>query len=163
SGTLAVNGELTSPVTVKSGSGSQVFGVGTIKGDVVNSGQLVPGPSGGFGSLTVTGNVNFASGSTLFINAGPTQASKLIVGGTAKLTGATVRVQALGNGSFAPSIKYPILTAAGGGLGLANNNTFSGVATTNLAFLKPTLSYDASDVFLTLCNSNISACSVEGT
>src|SRR5262249_13483944 len=94
---------------------------------------------------------------------GATQASKLIVGGTAKLTGATVRVQALGNGTFAPSTKYPILTATGGGLGVANNNTFSGVATTNLAFPKPTLTYDAKDVFLTLCNSNISACSVEGT
>jgi outer membrane autotransporter protein len=150
--TLAINAVLTG-TTVTVNPAAAVFGVGTIKGDVVNNGgQLSPGPSGGFGSLTVTGNVGFTSGSTLFINAGPTQASKLTVGGTATLTGATVSVQALGTG-FAPSHTYTILTVAGGGLGSTNNNTFSGV-TSNSAFLTPTLSYDATDVFLTLaCNS----------
>src|SRR6185312_12805757 len=51
------------------------------------------------------------------------------------------------NGAYAPSTKYTILTAEGGGLG--GSNTFAGV-TSNLAFLTPTLTYDAKDVFLTL-------------
>ncbi len=109
---LAINAVLTG-TTVTVNPAAQVFGVGTIKGDVVNKGQLSPGPSGGFGTLTVTGNVGFTSGSTLFINAGPTQASKLAVSGMATLAGATVSVQAL-TGTFAPSTPYNILHANGG-------------------------------------------------
>lgn len=53
-------------------------------------------------------------------------------------------------GDYARNTKYTILTASTGVVG-----TYSGV-TSNLAFLSPTLSYDSSDVYLTLVSSNAS-------
>ncbi len=54
------------------------------------------------------------------------------------------------NGAYAPSTKYTILTAEGG----LGSTTFAGV-TSNLAFLTPTLSHDANDVFLTLMTNGV--------
>jgi outer membrane autotransporter protein len=68
---------------------------------------------------------------------------KVVAGGTATLNGGTVQVLAQ-NGNYAPSTKYTILTANGGVSGV-----FTGV-TSNLAFLDPSLLYDANDVFLVL-------------
>src|SRR5262249_22780724 len=135
---------LTGNVTVNSGGG--LSGVGKIAGnvDVMGGGSLAPGASNG--TLTVTGNVGFQPGSVFIINATPTEARKLAAGGTATLTGGTVNVPAQ-SATYAPSTQYTILTAAGAG-GL-NGTTFTGV-TTNLAFLTPSLSYNANNVFLTL-------------
>ena len=80
---------LTGDVTV--GSGGGLSGVGKIAGnvDVMGGGRLAPGFA--IGTLNVTGNVVFQSGSVFIIEATPTKASKLAVGGTATLTGGTVR------------------------------------------------------------------------
>src|SRR5581483_7985343 len=65
-------------------------------------------------------------------------------GGMATLnSNATVQVQAQ-NGTYAPSTRYTILTAA------SLSGTFNSNVTANLAFLTPSLSYDANNVFLTL-------------
>ncbi len=68
-----------------------------------------------------------------------------LVASGATLSGGTVNVLAQ-NGTYSPSTKYTILTTT-------NSNGLSGTfdkVTSNLAFFKPTLSYDATDVFLTL-------------
>src|SRR5262249_40757207 len=72
------------------------------------------------------------------------QSDRINVGGTATITGgATVQVQAQ-PGNYGRSTTYTIVRATGGVTG-----TYSGV-TSHFAFLTPSLSCDANDVFLTL-------------
>jgi outer membrane autotransporter protein len=163
SGTLAVDGALTSPITMN--SGTTLAGRGSVTGPVtVNlSAAVAPGAVTPFSTLTVDGNVGFTTGSFYKVNvnaAGQHDTLQVVNGGKANLTGAIVNVLAQ-NGTYLPSTQYTILTAAGGGLGPANNNAFSSV-TTNLAFLTPSLSYDANNVFLTL-DCNATSCSSGST
>ena len=139
-GTLAVNGSLASGVTV--GPGATLGGNGTITGLVTNNGIIAPGNS--IGTLNITGNFVQAAGGTYQVevnNAG--QGDRINATGTATLQGGTVQVLAQ-PGSYANSTTYTIVRATGGVSG-----TYAGV-TSNFAFLTPTLSYDANDVFLTL-------------
>jgi fibronectin-binding autotransporter adhesin len=142
-GVLIVTGSLgNSNVTVA--GGATLGGSGTIGGLVAQSGSTVaPGVSTPFSTLNVSGNASFASGTTFIVNInGAGQNDKLAVGGTAALSGGTVQVIA-GTG-ITPASRYTILTAQGGVQG-----AFAQVATTsNLAFLSPSLSEDANDVFL---------------
>ena len=78
------------------------------------------------------------------------------MGGTATLTGGTVRV--LGRAALSrPRPSTHILTAAGG-LG----GTFNGQPAINSVFLTPSLSYDGNNVILTLACNNPAACSDGG-
>ena len=140
-GTLAVNGRITSNVTV--GAGGTLGGNGTIFGNVVNAGTLAPGNS--IGTLNITGNFVQSSRVALYqveANAAG-QADRVNATGTATIQGGTVQVLAQ-PGNYGQSTTYTILRATGGVIGI-----YSGV-TSNFAFLTPTLSYDANDVFLTL-------------
>ncbi len=140
-GVLEVTGSLVSAVTVN--SGGTLTGGGTIGGLTVTSGGIVA-PGLGIGTLSVSGNVAFAAGSIYQVEVNAAgQSDKIAATGTATLSGGTVQVLAAA-GSYAPSTNYTILTATGGVTG-----TFSNV-TSNFAFLVPSLSYDANDVFLTL-------------
>ena len=139
-GTLAVNGSIAGNVAV--GSAGTLGGNGTIFGNVANAGTLAPGNS--IGLLTVNGSYTQMAGSTYQVevnNAG--QGDRINVGGAASIQGGTVQVLAAA-GSYANSTTYTIVRATGGVAG-----TYAGV-TSNFAFLTPTLSYDANDVFLTL-------------
>ncbi len=139
-GTLFVNGSLASGVTVN--IGGTLGGNGTISGAVVNAGTLAPGNS--IGLLTVNGSYTQAPGSFYQVEANAAgQADRINVGGNAILQGGTVQVLAQ-PGNYRPSTTYTIVNATGGVTG-----TYSGV-TSNFAFLTPSLSYDANDVFLTL-------------
>jgi outer membrane autotransporter protein len=139
-GTLSVNGSIAGNVAV--GSAGTLGGNGTIGGNVVNLGTLSPGNS--IGLLTVNGNYVQMAGSTYQVEANAQgQGDRLNVGGAASIQGGTVQVLAAA-GSYANSTTYTILRATGGVAG-----TYSAV-TSNFAFLTPTLSYDANDVFLTL-------------
>jgi uncharacterized protein with beta-barrel porin domain len=140
SGILRVNGSLISPVTVN--SGGTLGGSGTVTGDTtINSGGTIqPG-----GTFTIIGTFTQGAGSTHAPSVNAAGQSTLInVTGPAVIqSGATVSVQT------APSLsglgtRHTILTASGGVTG-----TYSG-ATSTLAFVTPSLSYDANDVFLTL-------------
>jgi outer membrane autotransporter protein len=71
------------------------------------------------------------------------QSDKLNVTGGAAIAGGTVAVQAQ-SGRYARNTSYTILTANAGVIG-----TYSGV-TSNFAFLTPSLSYDANNVYLSL-------------
>jgi len=139
-GTLNITGSLPGAVTVN--SGGTLSGNGTIGGLVAFGGGTVA-PASSFGTLNVNGTVFFASGSAYQVNTNAAgQANMILATGGAKLAGGTVNVVASA-GNYAPQTTYTILRASTVG------GTFSGV-TSNFAFLTPTLSYDASDVFLTL-------------
>lgn len=154
-GTLAVNEIFSGSVQVQ--AGARLRGVGLVGGVHVESGGvLAPGNAGapalggaGVGTLVVTGDARFDSGSQFQIRAEPTgQADFLEVGGQAALDGnVSVLAQA---GVWSPTTSYPILTAAEG----LDDTRFAGVST-DLAFLAPSLSYDAHTVTLTLARNDI--------
>jgi len=142
-GRLAINGSITSNVTV--GAGGNLGGSGTINGTVTSSGIVSPGNS--IGTLNVVGSLTQAAGSSFQVetssagqadrvNVSGAPGTTTIAGGTVTLTGAT--------GVYAPSTTYTILNATGGVTGtFANANSL-------FPFLQPSLSYDANNVFLTL-------------
>ncbi|MBV8190899.1 MAG: autotransporter outer membrane beta-barrel domain-containing protein, partial [Alphaproteobacteria bacterium] len=104
-------------------------------------------PGNSIGTLTVTGNL-VQNGGTYLVQANAAGLSDRVnVGGSANLNGGTVQVQAQ-PGTYARKTTYTILNAAGG-----VNGSFSGV-TSNLAFLTPSLSYDANNVYLLLAQSS---------
>jgi uncharacterized protein with beta-barrel porin domain len=143
-GTLAVNGLLVSNVTV--GSGGTLGGSGAIFGNVSGSGTLAPGNS--IGNLTVVGSYSQTGGTyQVEVNAAG-QGDRLEVAGTpgtATINGGTVNVVAASS-SYPTSTTYTILNAAGGVSG-----TYSSVTLAHkLAFLTPSLSYDANNAYLTL-------------
>ncbi|MBI2740946.1 MAG: autotransporter domain-containing protein, partial [Rhodospirillales bacterium] len=139
-GTLTVNGSVTSSVTV--GPSGTLGGTGAIFGAATIAGTLAPGNS--IGTLNVSGNFTQTAGSIyqVEINA-QGQSDRILIGGTAAIQGGMV--QALAQpGAYGPSTTYTILSAASGRTG-----TYNGV-TSNFAFLTPSLSYDANNVYLTL-------------
>ena len=147
-GTLVVDGSIANS-TASVLSGATLGGRGTIGGLVANSGSTIaPGLATPFTTLSVTGNTSFAAGSTYLVNVSPDgRNDKLAISGAATLSGGTVEVIA-GSGSYTPATRFTLLSAIGGVSG-----TFAQVVTpSNLsqafAFLMPSLSYDANDVFL---------------
>ena len=142
-GSLIVNGSTgTGPMTV--GAGATLGGQGTIGGNAAASGTIAPGTSGSMGTLSITGHLVFNAGSTFRVRANESgQSDRLVVSGGTTIGGGTVDVRAA-SGSWSTGQNYTILTSAGGRTG-----TFSSV-TTDLAFLSPTLTYDANNVYLAL-------------
>ncbi|SEP36913.1 autotransporter-associated beta strand repeat-containing protein [Rhodospirillales bacterium URHD0017] len=136
---LVVNGRLASIVTLN--SGSTIGGSGTIGGLVSNGATIAPGNS--IGTLNVAGNFSQTGGAYVVEANAQGQADRISASGIATINGATVQVIAA-PGNYGTGTTYTILSAAGGRTG-----TYSGV-TSNFAFLTPSLSYDANNVFLTL-------------
>jgi len=148
-GTLAVNGSLASGVTV--GSSGTLGGSGTITGATTVNGRLAPGNS--IGTLTVTGNLTFGSGSTHAVEINDAgQADRVNVSGTATVTGATVSVTpAAGSYGATRRTTYTILTA-GNLVG-----TYDSVSlTSSLTNLTPNLRYDNNTVFFDLLRTDLS-------
>ncbi|MDQ2106485.1 beta strand repeat-containing protein, partial [Azospirillum isscasi] len=137
SGTLRVNGSLTTALQLA--SGTALTGTGTVVGNVTSpSGTtLTPGASGTPGTLTVTGNFTQDSGSTLAIQTTAAAASKLAVTGTATMGGALSITSA--GGGYGDSTTYTILTAAGGVSG-----AFTAVTNSD-ATLTPTATFDTAN------------------
>ena len=141
-GRLVVTGSIRSNVTVD--SGGSFGGTGMVAGNVTNNGIVRPD----IGTLSVIGTYTNNAGGTYQVEVTPAgQSDRIAVIGTAVLNGGTVAVMA-DSGSYAKSTTYTILTAIAGVSG-----TFANV-TSNLAFLTPSLSYDANDVFVTLLQSS---------
>ncbi|MCX5515684.1 autotransporter outer membrane beta-barrel domain-containing protein [Kaistia algarum] len=136
-------------------NGGVLSGTGSVGGLVVNAGGTVsPGYSPG--TLTVNGDVAFAAGSTYVVDIAASGAHDLIAAtGTATLNGGTVQINAASD--VDPFTTYSILTAAGGITG-----TFSD-ATMNYAFLDPTLTYDANNVYLKLVRNVVAFASLAKT
>jgi len=102
--TLAVTGSIANSIATVSNGGT-LAGSGTVGGLVAQSGGTVaPGALSPFTTLNVSGNASFAPGSIFLVNINPAgQNDKLLVTGTATLTGGTVQVLA-GTGTFSPTI-----------------------------------------------------------
>lgn len=150
-GTLAVNGSITSPVTIN--NGGSLGGSGIINGAVTTASGGILAPGNSIGTLTVNGQLSFSAGSIyrVEVDAAGNNDRINVTGapGTASLGGATVDVQA-GAGSYRVNTRYTLLNATGGVIG-----TF-GAVTSSLAFLTPSLAYDANNVFLSLVRNQLS-------
>ncbi|MBR0813144.1 autotransporter domain-containing protein [Bradyrhizobium diazoefficiens] len=141
SGTLLVNGNISSASGVAVNSGGTLGGTGTVANVIVNGGTLAPGTS--IGTLTVAGSLSLTAASTYLIEVSPSSSDRINATGGATLGGAAVQAS-FAAGSYV-SRQYTILTAAGGVSG-----TF-GALTTNLSpNFSTSLSYDANDVYLDL-------------
>lgn len=142
-GMLSVNGSIVGNTTVN--SGGTLGGSGTTGSIVVGSGgTLAPGNS--IGTLTAAGDLTFAAGSTYRVEANAAGAADRVntVGaGTITIAGGTVDVRAGGAG-YRRNTRYTILSSAGATTGQFDS------ATTNLAFLAPTLIYESNAVLLNL-------------
>lgn len=153
-GTVLVNGTFAGNADVQ--AGGTLGGSGTVGNVTINGGTLAPGNS--IGTLNVAGNVDFSAGGTYAVEVNAVGASDLInATGTATLTNGTVLVLPEA-GNYNLSTDYTILTAAGG----LGGTTFNSVSS-NLAFLSPTLTYDANNVFLNLVRNDVSFSAVAGT
>ncbi|MDI1287167.1 MAG: autotransporter-associated beta strand repeat-containing protein, partial [Reyranella sp.] len=142
-GRLAVNGSITSDVTV--GPGGNLGGTGTVNGSVNVVGAAAPGNS--IGTLSVVGSYTHAPGSFYQVETNSAGLADRInvsgAPGTATLNGGIVTLAAA-TGVYAPSTTYTILSATGGVIG-----AYAGTGSL-YPFLQPSLSYDANNVYLTL-------------
>ena len=144
-GLLTVNGNLSNSATTVNTSGT-LGGTGTVGQTTVN-GTIAPGNS--IGTLNVNGPYVQNAGSFYNVEVNAAGQSDLInVNGTATINGGTVRVIA-GVGSYNPTTVYTILTSSGARTGSYDS------ATSNFAFLDPSLSYDANNVYLTLVRNSV--------
>ncbi|WP_458723919.1 autotransporter outer membrane beta-barrel domain-containing protein [Pseudomonas brenneri] len=161
-GLLAVNGSLTSQVTVSNSGvlgGSGSIGALTAK----SGGTVAPGNS--IGTLNVAGDVNFDAGSTYAVELSNTSSDRIVAGGKATLNGGTVTL-ALENSPTllsqpeAQSLigrQYNILQAAGGITG-----SFAQVLP-NYLFVGGNLNYGANGVQLDVARTANSFASVAVT
>lgn len=134
---------LASPVIV---NGGILGGIGNIGGlSAAAGGTVAPGNS--IGTLTVTGNVGFGAGSIYQVEIEPGGASdRIVVSGTATLTGGTVDVHKA-PGAYLPGTRYTILTATGGVSG-----RFAALIQ-DAPFIDLSLVYDPGSVFLDVVRS----------
>jgi len=141
-GTLIVDGSIASSSGLDVNNGATVGGTGTLPTTRINNGgTLSPGNS--IGTITVQGNLVFASAATYMVEVSPSAADRTNVTGTATLAGT---VQAVFQPGGYSQRAYTIVSA-GGGL----NGTFGTLVTAGLpsGFLT-TLSYTATDALLNL-------------
>lgn len=150
--TLLVNDTLGGTLQVL--SGGMLGGSGTV-GAATIAGTVAPGNS--IGTLNAAGDFSFASGSTYEVEVNDAgDSDRIAVAGAAVIdSGAGVHVtpeNGTDDGStYAPETTYTILTAAGGRTG-----EFSSL-TDDFAFLSPTLTYDANNVYLKLSRDPVTA------
>ena len=133
---------LTGPVSVQ--SGGTLLGHGSIIGNVISAGTVQPG--GTIGTLTVNGNYQSTSASTLAIELNPVTSSQLAVSGGAGLAG-TLAVMP-DAGVYTTGMQYTILTAGGGVSG-----RFAAETDTSNSVIFAT-SYFPNSVVLTAVNLN---------
>ena len=155
-GQLAVEGALGG--TVQVGNTAWLTGNGRL-GDVEIRGgsTLSPGSNlaGPVGRLSITGNLVFDSSAIFTVDVAANGSSDHVdVAGTATL-GQANTVALASAGEWAPSTRYTLLTANDGVEG-----RFAG-ATSTLAFLAPTLDYDANHVYLTLARNDVAMPDIE--
>ncbi|MGF6456526.1 subtilase-type serine protease [Pseudomonas frederiksbergensis] len=148
-GLLAVNGSLTSAVTVND-SGT-LGGNGRIAALTTHSGGTVA-PGNSIGTLHVSGDVTFAAGSTYAVELSPTRSDQIIAGGTATISGATVSLSLENSPTLLSTQQvqsllghqYNILQAAGGIEGQF------GAVLPNYLFIGGSLDYAATGIQLSI-------------
>ncbi|WP_429440750.1 autotransporter outer membrane beta-barrel domain-containing protein [Paraburkholderia sp. GAS33] len=128
-----------------------LLGYGTIGGNLVNNGTVVPGGTAGtIGNLSVGGNYTQASTAALSVEVSPTSASQLKVNGSATLNG--VLAITFDPGTYTAT-QYTLVSAANGVSGKFSSTmaTLSGGA--NLGTLQSAVTYDANSANLVLANA----------
>ena len=146
-GRLVVNGSNSASTTTVGAAGT-LGGTGTV-GTLIVNGTVAPGNS--IGTLNVIGPASFNAGSTYEVEVNNVGSSDLLAA-TGAVTidpGASVSVVAA-PGTYAANTVYTIITAAGGVTG-----TFGSVSA-DLAFLAPSLIYNANNVQLNLMLNAVS-------
>lgn len=156
-GALEINGKLNGPMDI--GREVVLAGVGQVGTTTLYPTAVIsPGNDGSpIGTLTVNGNLSFGENTIYRVHADPasTASDRIHVTGVATLDGTVAHVGP--NGNYAPRTTYNILTADGGVQG-----TFKG-ASSDYAFLTPTLSYDAKNAFMTLTRNDVPIGSIGGS
>jgi len=161
-GLLTVNGSLTSAVTVNA-SGT-LGGSGRIGALLANSGGRVA-PGNSIGTLNVAGDVTFAPGSTYAVELSPTASDRIVAGGSATISGATVSLSLENSPTLLSTAQvqsllghqYNILQAAGGIQGQF------GAVLPNYLFIGGSLDYAASGIQLNIERNATSFASVGQT
>jgi fibronectin-binding autotransporter adhesin len=150
SGTLTLSGNSATFAgsTIVTGGGLALSGAKLGGSVATNSGATLSGTG------SIGGNYTQHSGATLIVQATPSSATSLTVGGAASLAGA-LSVQAT-PGVYSAASTYRILSAA------SVAGSF-GTVTSNLAFLAPSVSYSGAGVDLTLTRNSTSVATVAGT
>lgn len=159
SGTLAVNGSITSPVTVDAGgvltvngsvagsvlinAGGNLDGIGAVNADVTNNGTVTSQGGGAAQGLTINGNLTDGASSTTMVALG----NPLQVKGTANVAG-TMNVLNPPIGYAYKSIRN-LLTAG------AVNGTFGNLTFASSVFYTGTLSYTGTQVSLSLAQVSV--------
>lgn len=147
-GTLSVDGMIGGAGATTTVNAGTLGGSGTVLGTVlVNAGGAI-GPGNSIGTLAVTGTTRFAVGSFYDVEVDDAGGTDLLEATDVEINGGTVRISA-SPGSYAASTQYTIVTATN-----AVTGEFDAV-TSDLAFLTPELSYDPTNVYLTLVNRQI--------
>ncbi|WP_417541959.1 autotransporter-associated beta strand repeat-containing protein [Methylophaga thalassica] len=154
-GILSVNGSISNSTTTVN-SGGTLGGTGTVGDVFINGGTFAPGNS--IGTINVSGNVDFSGGGNYDVEVDAAgNSDKIVATGSATLNSGIVNVKAA-PGTYAYATDYTILTTSGG----LGGTTFDSV-NADLAFLTPTLSYDANNVFLKLTRNDVSFNDVAST
>jgi uncharacterized protein with beta-barrel porin domain len=137
-GTLTIQNATLTSSAVTIGSGGTVTGIGTIAGNVTNSGVISPGNP--FGTLTISGNYTQTSSGIFRLQlAGLTPGSFGVLAVTGQATlGGTLQIVPVGNIQFLPGDKAVFLTA----------KTISGSFSTIQNLISPNTLVDAKVVVL---------------
>lgn len=152
SGGLGANPMGTRTAVLFTGGINSISYGGSLNGGVnVAAGSFAPAAAGSSigQTLAIDGFVTFAAGTSYKIRVSSSGSDSVLATGTATINGGSVNVLA-GAGNYAPATTYTILTATGGRLG-----TFTDGVTSSLAFLDPSLSYDANNVYLTMTRNHV--------
>ncbi|MFJ4246949.1 autotransporter domain-containing protein [Pseudomonas sp. NPDC089741] len=158
-GLLTVNGSLASAVTVND-SGT-LGGSGRIGALLANSGARVA-PGNSIGTLNVAGDVTFAPGSTYAVELSPTSSDRIVAGGAATISGATVSLSLENSPTLLSTVEvqsllghqYDILQAASGIQGRF------GAVLPNYLFIGGSLDYAANGIQLNIKRNTRSFASV---
>ena len=155
-GQLVVNGALGGTRLILQ-TGTLLGGNGFVPATTVQNGAtLAPGNS--IGTIRVMGAIHFDAGSTYRVETDSNGRSDLTLSADAlTLAGGTVDVRAAGSTGYRPITRYSIFGANGGVSGAF------GAVTSDLAYLDPSLQYDARNVYLTLRRNDIDFRSVGTT
>jgi autotransporter-associated beta strand repeat len=148
-GTLVVDSGF-AHARVDVGHGATIAGNGVL-GSLTVSGTLSPGTPGLPGTLSVSGDVTFMSGSLYDFQIDSTGAAdRLVAGGAVHILGGVLQLTA-GDEVILEGRRYEAITAAGGVSG-----TFDSF-TTNLVFLTPQLQYETGAVVVSFFRNEVSA------
>jgi autotransporter-associated beta strand protein len=143
-GALIVDGDITSSPSVIVNAGGTLAGTGFVSNvTIIDGGTLAPGHGDVPGRLNIDGNLTFSQGATYRVQFSDASGSKVGIGGSATLGGATVAANFV-PGATVTRQQYNILQAVN-----PITDTFNPLVKSNLSpIFKVSLSYDPTDVFL---------------